>query len=361
MQPVITIIYHAAMQLAQIQGFLEVARHGNVSRAAGSLGITQPALTVRLQTLENEIGQPLFVRNRRGMQLTDAGHAFRPYAEQAVAALASGMEQVTEIAAGGGGELALAIAPQVSTYVLPHLLSRYAAQHPGVRLVVRTAHSEEIVDLVVRRQVHAGLGRQVRHPLVTYTPIYDDELVLVSKPGHPLSRAGTVSRAALADAPLILFDRASSYYELTTALVREAGVRPRGVIELDNIEAAKRMVATGLGVALLPRTSVADELSAGTLAAATIIDADTRPRHIGIIRRADAGIPSPILEAFLALAVQVPQIVPGTTQPTRPATIDRNQSRSQGETTMGDKGPGSKGGGKKPKTSTKKQKGAAAK
>src|SRR3954468_7429848 len=95
------------MQLAQIEGFLEVARSGNVSRAAATLRITQPALTARLQSLEQELGQPLFVRTRRGVQLTDAGRALLPYAQQAVAALAGGVAQVAEVAAGGG-ELALA-------------------------------------------------------------------------------------------------------------------------------------------------------------------------------------------------------------------------------------------------------------
>jgi DNA-binding transcriptional LysR family regulator len=297
------------MQLAQIQGFLEVARLGNVSHAAEQMGITQPALTARLQGLETELRQPLFVRTRRGVRLTDAGNAFLPYAEQAVAALASGIDQVAELSAGAGGELALAVAPQVSTYVLPPLLVRYAAGHPQVRLVVRTAHSEEIVDLVIRREVHAGLGRQVRNPQLVYTPIYDDELVLVSAPAHD------AAQASLSDAPLILFDRASSYYELTTALMREAGVKPRGMIELDNIEAAKRMVAAGLGVALLPRTSVAAELDAGTLRASRFAEADPQPRHIGVIRRADAGEPSASLAAFLDLAAQVPGIVPGAAAP----------------------------------------------
>jgi DNA-binding transcriptional LysR family regulator len=315
------------MQLAQIQGFLEVARRGNVSRAAHELRITQPALTARLQSLEQELGQPLFVRTRRGVQLTDAGHAFFPYAEQAVTALASGIAEVAEVSAGGGGELALAVAPQVSTYVLPHLLTRFAQDHPGVRLVVRTGHSEEIVELVVRRQVHAGLGRQVRHPLVRYTPVYDEVLVLVCRPGTPLARAEAAWRSALADTPLILFDRASSYYELTTALLREAGVRPRGVIELDNVEAAKRMVAGGLGVALLPRTSVAEEVGAGELIALRIEDADPAPRHIGILRRADAGDPSPALAAFLRLAESVPEIVPGAVSP---GTMDAVNSVSEG-------------------------------
>jgi DNA-binding transcriptional LysR family regulator len=294
------------MQLAQIQGFLEVARHGNVSHAAETMGITQPALTARLQGLETELGHPLFVRTRRGVRLTDAGHAFLPYAEQAVSALASGIDQVAEVSAGAGGELSLAVAPQVSTYVLPPLLVRFAASHPQVRLIVRTAHSEEIVDLVLRREVHAGLGRQVHNPQLVYQPLYDDELVLVSAPDQ---------QASLTDAPLILFDRASSYYELTTALIREAGVRPRGMIELDNIEAAKRMVAGGLGVALLPKTSVAHELDAGTLRATEFAEANPRPRHIGLIRRADAGEASASLAAFLELASHVPKLVRGASPP----------------------------------------------
>jgi len=315
----------ARVQLTQIQGFLEVTRRGNVSRAAGALGITQPALTARLQSLEQELGQPLFVRTRRGVQLTDAGHAFLPYAEQAVATLASGIAEVAAVSAGGGGELALAVAPQVSTYVLPHLLTRFAEVHPGVRLVVRTAHSEEIVELVVRREVQVGLGRQVRHPLVAYTPIYDDVLVLVCTPDSRLAGASAGWRTALADTPLILFDRASSYYELTTALLREAGVRPRGVIELDNVEAAKRMVTGGLGVALLPRTSVAEEVAAGQLVALRIEDADPAPRHIGVLRRVDAGDPSPALADFLALCSRVPELVPGTSAPATMTLVSSTQ------------------------------------
>ena len=180
---------------------------------------------------------------------------------------------------------------------------------------MRTTHSEQIVELVARREVQAGLGRQVRHAQLTYRPIYDDQLVLVVHPGDPLVQAGKLARAALADTPLILFDRASSYYELTSALLREAGVRPRSMIELDNVEAAKRMVAGGLGVALLPRTSVAQEIADARLVALSMDDAHPAPRHIGIIRRLDAGEPSPALEAFLELALGVPQIVPGAAAP----------------------------------------------
>ena len=306
------------MQLAQVEGFLEVARRGNVSHAATALHITQPALTVRLQALEEELGQPLFVRTRRGVRLTDAGNAFRPYAEQALGSLSRGVAQVAEIRSGSGGELVIGAAPAVSTYVLPHILVRYAQLHPGVRLVVRTGHSEEVADMLMRDEVHVGLGRPVPDALLISRPIYDDELVLVTPPDHPFAARDAVSRADLGDAPLILFDRRSSYFELTSALVREAGVRPRGVMELDNVEAAKRMVVAGLGIALLPRTAVAEDLAAGRLAASRIEGGYAGPRHIVATRRADAGPPTPTLAAFLALLDEVPQLVPGASPPTVP-------------------------------------------
>ncbi|HET8653822.1 MAG TPA: LysR family transcriptional regulator substrate-binding protein, partial [Gaiellaceae bacterium] len=98
---------------------------------------------------------------------------------------------------------------------------------------------------------------------------------------------------------LILFDRTSSYHRLTNEFFRGAGAIPRGVMELDNIDAAKKMVEQGLGVALLPHTAVAGELEAGTLMAVTLADAPQLKREIVIFRRRDAGPPSGALEAFV--------------------------------------------------------------
>src|SRR5919108_4543609 len=95
----------AAMHLAQVEGFVEVARQGNLSRAAEALFVTQPALTARLQALEAELGTRLFVRSRRGMDLTDSGRAFLPYAERALLALRDGRELVTELGRGMAGGL----------------------------------------------------------------------------------------------------------------------------------------------------------------------------------------------------------------------------------------------------------------
>ena len=104
----------------------------------------------------------------------------------------------------------------------------------------------------------------------------------------------------LAEEQLVQFDRTSSYHDLTSALFVTAGVSPAGRMELDNIDAAKKMVEQGFGVALLPQTSVADELEAGTLAEVEVLDASPVRRKIVAITRRDAGPPAGQPKAFLA-------------------------------------------------------------
>jgi DNA-binding transcriptional LysR family regulator len=287
------------MHLAQVEGFLEVARRSNLSRAAETLFITQPALTARLRALEAEVGSPLFRRGRRGMVLTDAGRAFLPYAERAVRALQDGTSAIERLPLTD--ELVLGAAPAISTYVLPQLLVRFEAANPAVRLSVRTGHSEEILDMVVRGDVQIGLARELHHPALETMGLYEDELVLVVEPGHPLARHHRVTIDRVRDARLILFDRTSSYYDLTNALFRPAGSPPRGVLELDHIDAAKQMVLAGLGVALLPTTAVARELRSGTLRRIELIGTPRIERRIAGLRRLDAEGRSPAPVAFWSL------------------------------------------------------------
>lgn len=298
------------MLLSQLAAFVEVARGGSVSRAAEALFVTQPAVTARLQRLEDDLGAPLFIRTPRGMRLTEAGDAFLPYAVRALETLADGRRLVNAFERGGAGRLALGAAPAVSTYVLPSLLKRFTLGHPRVEVSVRTGHSEEILELVLRERVDLGLVRAMRHPDVESTPIYEDELVLVVEPHHDLAARGSIELADLGDEQLILFDRTSSYTELTNALFRGAGVVPVGVMELDNIDAAKKMVQEGFGVALLPHTAVADELAAGSLRQVEITDAEPVRRQIVAIRRRDDGPPAGTVAVFLSMLSEVPYTGP---------------------------------------------------
>jgi DNA-binding transcriptional LysR family regulator len=296
--------------LPQIEAFLEVARRQNLSRAAEALFVSQPTLTARLQSLEAALGEQLFIRTRRGMRLTEAGDAFLPYAEHALRALADGRERLGELRRGVAGRLVLGAPPTVSTYTLPALLARFSGAHPGVRLAVKTGTSEEILEMVLHDQVQLGIIRALANQEIETLPLFTDTLVLIAGPGHRLARSSTGRQARMADLAgevLVLFGRSSSYLEFTTATFRQAGVLPGSVLELDNIEAAKKMVERGLGVSLVPSSTVAGELAAGTLARIELVDAAPARREIVAVRRRDAGPPTGAAALFLDMLTELSQ------------------------------------------------------
>jgi len=278
---------------------VEVVRRGSVTGAAQALYVTQPALTARLNALERSVGAPLLVRRRGGVRLTEAGRAFLPYAERALQAVVEGRVVLAELERGAAGHVAICASPIVSTYALPTILRRFSETHPGVQVAVRTGHSEEMIELVKRDEVAVGLLRAFNDPDVEQFTLYEDELVLVVHAAH---RCGRVARLAdLGYEHFVLFDRASSYHELTHAMFLEAGIAPRSVMELDNVDSAKKMIELGLGVAFLPQVAVADEVRDGRLRIVELADRRPPRRPIVAVRRKDAGDPLGATAAFLSL------------------------------------------------------------
>ncbi len=302
--------------LPQLQAFLEVARRQNLSRAAEALYVSQPTLTARLQALEAELGEQLFVRTRRGMRLTEAGEAFLPFAEHAVQALDDGRERLGELRRGEVGKLTVGAPPTVSTYALPGLLARFTAAHPGVRLTVKTGTSEEIMEMVLHDLVQVGLMRALGHPEVETMPVYSDAVLLIAGPRHRLA-GRRVPLEELAGESLVLFGRSSSYRTFTTATFNQAGLIPNSVLELDNIEAAKKMVEAGLGISLVPHSAITGELAAGTLALIDLIDANLPVREIVAVWRRDAGPPSGAVAVFLEMLAEVSDLDSGMPRPER--------------------------------------------
>ena len=299
------------MLFAHLQAFAAVARTGNITRAAEQLFLTQPALTARLQALEREVGEQLFVRDRRGTRLTELGRAYLPHAQRALQAAEDGQRHLEALRRGSEGELVIGGAPAVSTYVLPAVLKQFRSAYPGIRISVRTGHSEEVLALVLSRAVQIGLVRALDHPDVSAIPIYEDELVLVVDPAHAFARRDAIRLREIAAEQLILFDRTSSYHGLTSALFREAGVVPRSLLELDNVEAAKKMVEAGLGVALLPRIALEAELAGRRLREVRVRDVAPVRRPVVALRARDAGPPAPAVAAFLAGLRELPSSLVG--------------------------------------------------
>lgn len=304
------------MLLAQVEAFLAIARSGSMREAATRISVGQPAITARIQALEAELGVSLFVRTSRGMRLTEAGLAFLPYADRAAEAIRDGTELVAEVDRGFAGELVLGAAPAVSAYVLPEVLARFSRERPGVRLKVRTAHSEDVIEMVARGEVRLGVVREYRDARVEIQPLYDDELLIVARPDLPGFASGTVGSFGMRDTRLIVFARTSAYYDLTDGLLRQAGVPSRSVMEVDNIEAAKRMAERGLGLALLPSTAVADALAAGTLRKIDVEGFRARELHdrVVLVRRLGsdrAGGQTDAIDALCALLHEIPDTIPG--------------------------------------------------
>src|ERR687885_2438361 len=195
----------ATMLLRQLECFLAVARLGNVSRAAEEMYLTQPTLTARIKALEDELGDQLFVRTSRGMRLTEAGKEFVPYAERCVASLEEGRQRLRELRDASGGRLALGTSPGVGTDALPAILERFTAAHPLVSVSVRTGHSEDVLEMVLKEEVHLGLARAMSHPEVESMPLYEDELVLVVDPQHRFTQKGSAELAGIGGGELLLF------------------------------------------------------------------------------------------------------------------------------------------------------------
>ncbi len=289
------------MDSGQVDAFVRVARAGKLGPVAADLFLTQPALTARLQRLEREVGGPLFSRSRRGMRLTPAGRAFLPYAERVLETMGEGARLVGDLTAAGGGALAIGAPPAISTYLLPGLLRALTERNPAVELSVRGGHSDEVLEMVLRDEVQIGLIRELVHPELVTERIFEDELVLVCARDHRLAQRGSVTIAQVAEERLVLFDRRSSFADITLTLFQRARLQPRAFLEMDNSEAAAKMVAEGLGVALLPRTAIADSLAERTLVELHLIDTPQMRRPVAAVYRSDSPLSATAL-AFLELA-----------------------------------------------------------
>lgn len=286
------------MDFGQIEAFVQVSKHQSFSRAAEVLQLTQPSITARIQALERELGEELFERSGRGVKLTDGGHVFLPYSERILQTLQEARDAVEDVRKVQLGSLRLGSALTLSTYTLPKMLRDFCHQYPGVDVIVRTGRSEQVLNMLLADEVQVALVRAVNHPELECVQLYDDEIVLVAYPDHLFAASGRVTVADAATEPIVLFDRGSSYYGLINDFFRRAGVIPNVAMELDSLEATKRMVEEGMGVALVPLLTVERELTAGTLVKVDLTDAEPITQTISLVYRANRKRPRSI-QAFI--------------------------------------------------------------
>jgi len=271
------------MEILQLETFLAVATYGGFHRAAEALRISQPAVSARISTLEELLGARLFERDHRKFSLSLAGKALRPHAEQVLREVAIARQAVHELHPIAGGALPIAASLSICTYLLPEVLKKYQESHPNVVVSVRSGNSAQVLKMVLDGEVDLGLARSLNHPEVETMHLRDDPLILVGHPGLPAISKKKLTLEELESLPLISYDRGSSDWTLMNGLFRKEGLLPNIVLEVETIEACKRMVLRKLGLAFLPQIALVEELRKGKLSPLEITGAEPLRRSLDVI------------------------------------------------------------------------------
>ena len=261
------------MELDHVEAFVAIVRRGGFTRAASALHLSQPAVSRRLHLLEHELGAPLFERIRTGVMLTDAGRAFLPYAEALLTSMKDGIEAVGALRGASQGTVSLAIVGTLASTDLTERLARFRAAHPAVDLRIRTALSSEVSALVRRGDATLGLRYDADpHPDLVSVHVHDEPMVVVCAARHRLARTRSVEARALAGEKWITFPPRQGgprepYASALEQRLAASGLGASDIIAIDSLTAQKRMVEAGFGLALLPESSLDEELRSGTLRA----------------------------------------------------------------------------------------------
>ncbi|PIE19184.1 MAG: LysR family transcriptional regulator [Proteobacteria bacterium] len=244
------------MEITPLRSFLVLAREGHMTRAAKRLNLTQPAVSAQLRKLEGELGQALFHRTPKGLELTAAGRLFREYVDGALQRLDEGVEALRELAGLARGTLSIGGGATATTYLLPALLGEFHARHPSIRIYVREQGSSGVVEAVQSGRLDVGvvtLPAGERRGGLVVEPWLEDELRLVVPRGHPLEGRRSFRWAELAGARLVLFEAGAAVRDLIDGRLSASGVEVETVMELRSIESIKQMVVQGIGAAFVSR------------------------------------------------------------------------------------------------------------
>ena len=187
------------MEIGQIEAFLAIVNEGNFTRAAAHLNVTQPTLSARIQQLEQSLGDELFQRDMRPVQLTSSGRVFVDYAERALSILAAGKEAVRDTKSGNNGRITICSPYSLATYLMPEVVDRFSAAYPEAELFMEAGHSDFAVSQLVDGLVNFALAAAFpRYSAYSHTLLrLHDEMVVAATPEHPLAQAKDISLAAL--------------------------------------------------------------------------------------------------------------------------------------------------------------------
>ena len=290
------------MDLFQIETFLTVAREGSFSRAAKKLYRTQPAISQTIRKLEQELGESLIDRSSREGLLTDAGQLLLGYAEKLLNLRGEAVGALAELRQMHRGHLIIGANEFTSLYLLP-VLDCFRRRYPMVKVTVQRSLASRIPGELLNHSVEMGVI--TFHPtdaILRSITVYRDQLTFLVPPGHPLAGANDVHIQQLASEYFVAHNVPSRYREKVLEAFTRRRVPLNMDVELPTIEAIKKFVAAGNGVALLPRMCVEAEIARGELVPLTVRELKFE-RKLRLIHRRGGEL-SHAGEAFLSIVEQ---------------------------------------------------------
>ncbi|GAC1655674.1 MAG: LysR family transcriptional regulator [Mycobacterium sp.] len=298
-----------APSLYYLRTFHAVATERSFTRAGRSLDLSQPAVSAHIRALERYYQGKLFETRQRRVHLTAEGKALFDYTTRVFNLVDEAARSVAATQRAERGLLRLGASPTVGAYLLPTLLGEFKREHPRVEIAIAIGTSADIVADVLAARLPLGLVEApVTHQDLTIEPLGVDEMVLVVAPNHSLARRAQVDAVELADVPLLRREMGSGTRALVDTALQRAGVSPPTLMELGSPEALKQAVLLGVGVAWVPRLSIARELATRDLVQVRVAGLSVR-RILSLVRRRDTSlvtVAKPFLE-LVRIAADGPQ------------------------------------------------------
>jgi LysR family transcriptional regulator, transcriptional activator of the cysJI operon len=255
------------MELRQLRTFVAVAELRHFAKAASLCNLSQPAVSHQIALLEQELGAKLLNRAARRVSLTVAGEVFLEEARRILGAVDRAHERMEEVARGAVGRIRLGATPTPGLYVLPPLLAKYRGEHQAYDLRFEIGPIHEIAERVARNDLDMAIvAGALPSSELKARSVSQDELVIIALPNAPLSRSRTLKPGQLDTETWLLREEGSDTRRQTTAWWHRHRVAPARTMTFDNPDAVKRAVMGGLGIAMVSRLTVADDLAGRRLA-----------------------------------------------------------------------------------------------
>lgn len=275
-----------ALNYHQLHIFYTVAERGSFSAAAQALHMTQPAVTMQIQALEEYFGSKLLVRSTKKIELTEAGRTLYPFARRSLELMRETEKAMARFASMLEGRLQLGASLTIGEYVLPRLLGPFAKKYPDISIDLKVMNTTQIIEEIGAHQLNFGLVEApVHHPDMVSEPVMEDELKLIVPAGHPLSGKGSVTLRETISYPFVLREKGSGTRQVMEDELQRMGVEPERletVMELGSTGAVKSAVESGLGVTIISPSSVKHEVALGLLEVIEIEDATFKRQFYSI-------------------------------------------------------------------------------